>query len=54
MTKSYKLNFDYLHYHFAFDWMILTQDLKAIQIISQRKGSKTKAFPSLNVREKNC
>ena len=28
--KSYTLNFDYLHYHFAIDWMVLTQDLKAI------------------------
>ena len=40
--KLYTLNFDYLHYHFAFDWMILTHDLKAIQVISQRKGHERK------------
>ena len=33
VTKNYTLNF-----HSAFDWMVLTQDLKAIYIISQRKG----------------
>ena len=37
----------------AFDGILLTQDLKAIQIISQKKGSTTKEFPSLHVGEKN-
>ena len=40
----------YLHYHFASDWMTLTQDLKAIKI-SQRKDFTTKEFESLNVGE---
>ena len=31
-TKEQKLytSFDYFHYHFAFDWMVVTQDLKVI------------------------
>ena len=46
------MNFDYLHYHFAFDWMVLTQDLKAIQIISQRKGQgSTSAYQYSYVRQ---
>ena len=42
-----------LQYSFAFDWMVLTQDLKAIQIITQRKGqgSTTKQLSSLDVGE---
>ena len=28
--KLYTLSFDYFHYHFAFDWMVVTQDLKVI------------------------
>ena len=30
LTKNYTLNFDILHYHFTFDWMVLTQDLNDI------------------------
>ena len=30
IDSNYALNFDMLHYHFTFDWMVLTQDLKDI------------------------
>ena len=49
MTKTYTLNFDHLRYHFAFDWMVLSQDLKSKE--DQKKGSKTKEFVGLNVGE---
>ena len=46
--QKYTEFWKYLHYHFAFDWMTLTQDLKAIKI-SQRKDFTTK-----RVRESKC
>ena len=46
------MSFDHLHHHFACDWMVLTQDLTAIQIRSQKEGFTTKEFASLNRRIK--
>ena len=54
-TSDQKLYIDfwkYLHYHFVSDWMVLTQDLQVIYLISQRKGSSTKELVSLNVEQK--
>ena len=53
-TSDQKLYTDfwkYIHCHFASDWMALTQELKVIYLISERKGSTTKELVSLNVGE---
>ena len=38
MAKNHTLNFDYVHYNFVFDLMVLTLALKTFEIISQKKG----------------